>query len=208
MILHSEFAELDVVQALRAAFLGASLLWAQAVALGCAAEPIVDTQVIVVAETNACEADRAAMERINAYKVTVIEFTPTMSGEADLAPCYRCLTPGSGCREVETKCWCAEPRVPTTVTINSQLDGLRFESMEQGKAYCLGLVGYSLPGVSPPDGQSAAECDCDPRMASGGTLKLCGISPFPTTVGENAPAAIISADCRDRCPIAAVGVGP
>jgi len=167
-------------------------------AMGCAAEQVEETQVVVLAEGEACAVAREAGVLLNAYRVMVFDFGGA-DPSADEPPCVDCLRNGR-CPLRQQQCVCARPLPPSTVTINRQLEGLRLASIPPDRPYCVGMFGFGIPGLPPPAEGVSEECDCDfgglePAVGS------CGVSAFPTEVRENSAAIFVSVDCRPGCPM-------
>lgn len=178
---------------------GAEIALCLALSAGCAGEEVFETQVLAFAETEACREAAAAGATVNAYRVRLLEFQAT-PGESDV-PCGECLREGR-CPLVDQVCACGTPRPPRTVSINRQLEGLRFDGLDPGSRYCVAVIGFELPELAPPTGDETVECPCDfGGLDLTGTSRLCGGSPFPGTVGENAPSLLVQLDCPARgCP--------
>lgn len=165
----------------------------------CTEEVLFETQVLVIAETENCEEARAErpVPTMNAYQVAVLALDENAVTAADEVPCGRCVNSGA-CEVVDLRCSCGRPRLLSTNAINEALDGLRFPSLEPTQQYCVVLSSFSVPEVRRPDGES--ECPCnfgDVNLTGRG--RMCGVSPFPSSVQENAPAVVIAAECSNRC---------
>lgn len=169
-------------------------------AAGCKAERVVETQTLVFAESRACMESRDVLGfGMNAYVVRLYEFTPAETPSSMVAPCLDCFATGR-CRPARTQCRCGA-RVPVgTLALNQELANLRFADLDPNKRYCVGLLAFDAPGLMPPPGTPPGPWDCacaspDAGAVAPGPLRLCGLSPFPGSLDENAAAIIVSADC-------------
>jgi hypothetical protein len=163
-------------------------------AAGCANDRVVETQVIVLAETELCDLATTAVVRdmdmrfaVNAYRVALFEFTP--EGPVDPLSCRTCIAEGR-CPRIEESCLCDQPRPPRALDLNNALAGLRFESLDPDIRYCFLLQGFGM--FPPPD-----PCTCDALDVE--NTRLCGASFLPGGVEENSTATLIPVECR-RCP--------
>jgi len=162
----------------------------------CAGEEVFETQVFVLAETEACASAAERGQRVNGYSVLLFELLELPEDDSRL-PCVTCPF-------VEVACRCGRPIVPLTIFFNQQLSGVRFSTLSPGSRYCVGVAAFDIPDLpAPPDGErSAVDCPCDFGGADlGETSRVCGISVLPAQVGENAAFVPVSAECRPMgCP--------
>jgi len=169
---------------------------------GCVEERVIETQALIVAETRDCDAVIAAHDTVNSYRVMLFEMERASD---EFSMCRACLLDGT-CALREMVCGCGPSRVPDTLVLNHEVEGLRFPNLRPGREYCLGFVAADVPGLAPR--ARAEECDCADVTGSGvgAVPRVCGISPLTGRVEENSPAFIIAADCPlDRpCALAAI----
>ena len=168
---------------------------------GCKPDHVVETQVLAFAESRACM-EAGATLGMNSYVVRLYEFTPPPPEMPAMAPpCVDCL--GSGrCRPLLTQCRCSMSVPVGTLGLNQGLANFRFTDLDPRRHYCIALLAFDQPGLVPPGPMPPppGSWDCPCAFSDAGAppaLRLCGLSPFPGTVGENAGAIILAADCPD-----------
>lgn len=176
--------------------LGAALALA-GVAAGCKAERVVETQVLVFAESRTClEMPGPTRPVMNSYQARLYEFEGVDASAPTMSPCLDCLVSGR-CRPVSTQCQCGRSVPVGTLALNQELAGLRFTDLDPGKRYCIALFGFDQPGLVPPGPTMGPwPCECSgPDAGAAASLRLCGISPFPGSLDENAAAIIVTSEC-------------
>ena len=176
-----------------------SLLAGAMLASGCVGVEVFETQVLVLAETEACDMAASSGERVNAYRVVLFRLTQPPNPDDPRPPCAACLEDGT-CPIVGLECRCGGRVPPITTAFNRELEGLRFSMLDPDGAYCVGIVAYEAAEL-PPRLMPATECACDFRGADlTGASRACGVTPYPFVVEENAPFIPITVDCRPgRC---------
>lgn len=166
---------------------------------GCSAgDEVFETQVIVLAETMLCEEARLSEVRVSAYRVVLFEVQSDPMSPSMASFCVACLDEGT-CVPAQEACACGPPSPPGTVALNRGLAGTRFVDLDPERRYCIGVAAYHLPELDPGTGE-VEPCDCGFEGIDLTTrTRMCGISPSPGTVGENAPAIPVGAECRLVC---------
>lgn len=160
---------------------------------GCA-EEVFETQVLVLAETEACTMAAEGGVTVNAYRAVLFEMTEPPSPDDTRAPCFACLDDET-CVPHEMACRCSAPIPPLTVPLNRMLDGVRFSALDPDVRYCIALAAHDIVGLDTP-AEGSTECACDfGGVDVTGTSRLCGVTPFPARVGENEPFVPIAAEC-------------
>jgi len=169
-------------------------------ATGCVDEQVVETQALVFAESRRCEMAAAAGDTVNAYRVVLYEFGGS-DPDSTMPPCVSCLTEGR-CRPVSVVCGCGPDTPPQTVPLNGQVGGLRFAGLDPGRRYCIAAAAFDVPGPSVPPSRRAQVCSCEHEGVDlADVVRLCGVTPFPGVVDENAPAIVLPVECSPDCPV-------
>jgi len=181
----------------RAEALVALALALASVVAGCKAERVVETQVLVFAESRTCLGLGMLPPTMNSYQARLYEFEGVDSSAPTMAPCGECLAAGR-CRPVATQCQCGRSVPVGTIGLNQELANLRFSDLDPGKRYCVALFGFDQPGLMPPEPTTRGPWPCacaGPDSGVAASLRLCGISPFPGSLDENAAAIIVTSEC-------------
>jgi hypothetical protein len=167
---------------------------------GCGVE-VFETQLLVLAESEACTSAIARGTTVNAYRAALFEMTvPPREGDTR-APCFACFEDET-CVLREMSCRCSVPTPPATVPLNRMLDGVRFADLDPEARYCMALVAHDVPALDAP-AEGSEDCACDfGGIDVTGTSRVCGATPFPARVGENESFVPLAADCPPLgCPM-------
>jgi hypothetical protein len=175
------------------------------VAGACRDTRVVETQVLVSANTDACERAMSTEARMNAYSVVLYRFRSAAGPDAESPPlCAPCVQDGR-CERVGVRCLCGPPRTVGTLGINQQLQQLRFEDLDPSARYCIGLAAVAAPALSvPPDRDVARPCPCNGDALREATGRMCGLSLTAGAVDENARTRFIGAECTSDCAFDAI----
>lgn len=159
--------------------------------LGCAPDAeIVETQVLVIADTERCDEAEVAGERLNLFlaQLHVLEGEP-----AGPTPCSECFRDGT-CPPVARRCSCGGSFPPDTIGINAGLRAIRFADLDADAFYCVQVaafdVGADVPAVPQP-------CACPEGLMP--LVRMCGGSPIGGRLGPSEPAIVVGADCGRAC---------
>ncbi len=168
------------------------------VAGGCAAQPVEETQALVLAESLACRMATTRGDQINHYHAVLYEMMGPNPDE-NSPPCANCIgTPR--CRAVDEACGCTEPHPPSTAPMNRHLSGLGFFDVTPQRPYCIAMIGVDDPASTTAPGDPSHACDCvDPRTTS---ITSCGVTPFPGVAEDNAGAVFVFMECGGACALA------
>lgn len=168
-----------------------SSVFVSALLLAGCAEEVFDTQVVVFAESEACNLAIARGVQVNAYRVALLTLPDGFEDETR-PPCVACAEDMT-CTFRELSCRCGPRIEPRTLPINDQLEDLRFSALDPAEGYCLAIVAYDLPELARPEPE---ECPCGfMGVDAVGRSRLCGITPFAARVSENSSFVPIVADC-------------